>query len=191
LKHPFTRELHAYWTERRGERRAPERADIDPAAIRRILGDSLVLSCDAGETAQFRVTGTRLCALFGRELRDEPFASIWDADSVATIRDIVRIVADEGIGVVAGASAQCSKDLNADLEMLLLPLMHGGQIGTRLIGSLAPLNRPFWLGVWPSVPLRLGAIKYVGHDAGPQSLAGLHAQRPAGSRLTVIDGGRA
>jgi hypothetical protein len=191
LKHPFTQELHAYWTERRGERRAPERADIDPAAIRRILGDSLVLSCDAGEVPQFRVAGTRLCALFGRELRGEPFASIWDADSAVAVGDIVRIAACEGVGVVAGASAHASEDLDADLEMLLLPLMHGGRIGTRLIGSLAPLTRPFWLGMWLSTPLRLGAIKYVGHDAGSASLGCLHAQHPPGTRLTVIDGGRA
>ena len=103
LKHPFTQQLHAYWTECRGERRAPERADIDPAAIRRILGDSLVLSCDAGDVARFRVAGTKLCALLGRELHGDPFSSIWDADSAPSIGDIVRIVADEGIGVVAGA----------------------------------------------------------------------------------------
>jgi hypothetical protein len=191
LKHPFTRELHAYWTERRGQRRAPERADIDPAAIRRILGDSLVLSCDAGGVAQIRVAGTKLCALFGRELRGEPFASIWDADSAAMIGDIVRIVADEGIGVVAGASTQCGEDLNADFEMLLLPLMHSGRIGTRFIGSLAPLTRPFWLGMWPSVPLRLGSIRFVAQDAGPKSPVCLPVQRPVGTRLTIIDGGRA
>jgi hypothetical protein len=190
LKHPFTQQLHAYWTECRGERRAPERADIDPAAIRRILGDSLVLSCDAGDVARFRVAGTKLCALFGRELREEPFASIWDTDSAAAIGDIVRVVADEGIGVVAGVSAQSREELNADFEMLLLPLMHTGRIGARLIGSLAPLTQPFWLGVWPAKPLRLGTIKYIAQDAGPTSVAGLRTPRPAGTRLTVIDGGR-
>lgn len=192
LKHPFTQQLHAYWTERRGERRAPERADIDPAAIRRILGDSLVLSCDAGEAARFRVAGTKLCALFGRELRGEPFASIWDTDSAAAIGDLARIVAEEGVGVVAGvaASAQSGEELNADFEMLLLPLMHRGRIGTRLIGSLAPLTQPFWLGMWPAKPLRLGTIKYVPQDERPPSVTGLRAQRPAGTRLTVIDGGR-
>ena len=192
LKHPFTQELHCYWTARRGERRAPERADIDPAAIRRLLGDSLVLSCDAGEAARFRVAGTKLCALFGRELRGEPFASIWDADSTAAIGDIVRIVAEEGIGVVAGVatSAHSSEGANADFEMLLLPLIHRGRIGTRLIGVLAPLTQPFWLGMWLAKPLRLGTIKYIASDAGPTLLAGLRAQRPAGTRLTVIDGGR-
>ena len=190
LKHPFTQQLHAYWTERRGERCAPERADIDPADIRRILGDSHVLSCDAGEEARFRVAGTKLCALFGRELRGEPFASIWDTDSATAMADIVRIVADEGIGVVAGASAQSGEDLHADLEMLLLPLKHNGRIGTRLIGSLAPLTQAFWLGMWPAMPLRLGTIKYVAQDTVPTSVAGLRAPRPAGTRLTVIDGGR-
>jgi hypothetical protein len=146
LKHPFTQELHAYWTARRGDRRAPERVDINPAAIRRVLGDSLVLSCDAGEAARFRVAGTKLCALFGRELRGEPFASIWDADSTAAIGDIIRIVAEEGIGGVA-ASAHSSEGPNADFEMLLPPLIHRGRIGTRLIGSLAPLTQPFWLGM--------------------------------------------
>ena len=104
--------------------------------------------------------------------------------------DIVRIVADEGIGVVAGASAKSGEDLNADLEMLLLPLKHNGRIGTRLIGSLAPLTQAFWLGMWPAMPLRLGTIKYVAQDTVPTSVAGLRAQHPAGTRLTVIDGGR-
>jgi hypothetical protein len=158
---------------RRGDRRAPERVDINPAAIRRVLGDSLVLSRDAGEAARFRVAGTKLCALFGRELRGEPFASIWDADSTAAIGDIIRIVAEEGIGVFAGvaASAHSSEEANADFE-----------------SSLAPLTQPFWLGMWPAKPLRLGAIKYIAPHAGagPTSLVGLHA----GTRLTVIDGGR-
>jgi hypothetical protein len=192
LKHPFTQELHAYWTARRGDRRAPERADIDPAAIRRLLGDSLVLSCEVGEAGRFRAAGTKLCALFGRELRGEPFASIWGADSTAAVGDIVRIVAEEGIGVVAGvaASAPSCEEAKADFEMLLLPLIHRGRFGTRLIGVLAPLTQPFWLGMWPAKPLRLGTIEYIAPDAGPTSLAGLNAQRPAVTRLTVIDGGR-
>jgi hypothetical protein len=189
LKHPFTQQLHAYWTECRGERHAPERAEIDPAAIRRILGDCLVLSRDAGDVARFRVAGTKLCALLGRELRGDPFSSIWDADSAPSIGDIVRVVADEGIGVVAGASAQSGEGLNTDFEMLLLPLMHHGRIGARLIGSLAPLTEPFWLGTWPAKPLRLGTIKYIGQDA--MSVAGGRALRPAATRLTVINGGRA
>jgi hypothetical protein len=186
LKHPFNHQLHAYWTERRGQRPAPERADIDPGAIRRILGDSFVLSREA-EDHRFRVAGTRLCALFGRELRGESFSSIWDADSAPRICDLVAIVADEGLGLVAGACAQTCDELDTSFEVLLLPLTHRGRMGARMLGLLAPLTRPFWLGMWPAKPLRLGAIRYFGPDADPLSAAGLRAPQRT---LTVIDGGR-
>ena len=35
MKHAASRELYAYWEERRGQRLAPERTDIEPGAIRR------------------------------------------------------------------------------------------------------------------------------------------------------------
>ena len=46
MKHPSNRELFDYWNERRGERLAPERADIEPAAIRHVLGDTFVLEVE-------------------------------------------------------------------------------------------------------------------------------------------------
>src|SRR6188474_1899724 len=71
MKHPSNRELFDYWNERRGERLAPERADIEPSAIRHILGDTFVLEVSGIESHLFRIAGTRLCALFGRELKSE------------------------------------------------------------------------------------------------------------------------
>ena len=73
MKHPSNRELFAYWNERRGERLAPERADIEPAAIRHVLGDTFVIEMCGSESHLFRIAGTRLCALFGRELKAENF----------------------------------------------------------------------------------------------------------------------
>src|SRR6202008_4456889 len=43
MKPPSNRELFEYWNLRRGERLAPERGDIEPGAIRSILGDTFVL----------------------------------------------------------------------------------------------------------------------------------------------------
>ena len=52
----------------------PERDDIDPAAIRRILADSFVLAVEPGQHPRFRVAGTRICELFGRECAGRPTA---------------------------------------------------------------------------------------------------------------------
>jgi hypothetical protein len=193
MKHPFNQQLFSYWTEQRGEREAPDRSDIDPGAIRGILGDSFILAYEAEAGCSFRVAGTRLCALFGRELRGEPFANMWDAESAPQIRNLVDIVADEGIGVAAGATARADEDSHCHLELLLLPLAHRGTVGVRMLGMLAPLKRPYWLGSWPARPLRLGALQFVGQpsvaslateDASP------HRDMRRRRTLTVIDGGR-
>jgi hypothetical protein len=73
MKHPSNRELFD-WNMRRGERLAPERADIEPSAIRKILGDAFVLERHGVSNPVFRLAGTRLCALFARELKGESFS---------------------------------------------------------------------------------------------------------------------
>jgi len=195
VKHPFSHQLYAYWNERRGARRTPERADIEPGAMRRILGDSFVLSCDAEEDHLFRVAGTRLCALFGRELRGQPFSTIWDAESAADVSELVTVASDEAVAVAAGAEAQTQSQtqariddkLRCSIELLLLPLAHRGKSGNRMLGLIAAFERPYWLGIWPAQPLRLGVIQYLGPTPGPASS---ELRRWARRSLTVIDGGR-
>ena len=193
MKHPFNQQLFSYWSERRGERDAPEHDDIDPGAIRGILGDSFVLAYDAETGCSFRVAGTRLCALFGRELHGKPFASMWDSESAPEIRNLVGIVADEGIGVAAGATTQADEDSRCHLELLLLPLADRGTAGVRILGMLAPLRRPYWLGIRPVGPLRLGVLQFVGQPS-VASLANEIVAPPSNMRtrrtFTVIDGGR-
>jgi len=193
MKHPFNQQLFSYWTERRGERDAPEHDDIDPGAIRGILGDSFVLAYDAETGCSFRVAGTRLCALLGRELHGTPFASIWEAASASEIRNLVGIVADEGIGVAAGVTALADADSHCNLELLLLPLADRGTVGVRMLGMLAPLRRPYWLGIRSARPLRLGVLQFVGQPS-VASLTAEIASPPPHMRtrrtFTVIDGGR-
>jgi len=187
VKHPFSRELFAYWTDLRGTRAAPERNDIDPAAIRRLLGDSFVLSREAGSGCRFRIAGTQLCALFDRELRGEPFTAIWDVSSATEVGDLCAVVSEEGVGVTAGAEAQTADALHCNFEAVLLPLSLNGRPGARMVGLVVPLERPYWLGLWPIGPLRLGTIQYLGPALEPHRGA-----LPARLRrsLTVIEGGR-
>ena len=65
MKHPSSREFFAYWDGKRGAARAPDRSEIEPHAVRGLLGDIFVLSCETDAGFPFRVAGTRVCALFG------------------------------------------------------------------------------------------------------------------------------
>ncbi len=106
MKHASIRELFDYWNARRGRRSAPERAEIEPGAIRRVLADTFILSFEPNAGHPFRIAGTRVCALFNRELKGEAFLDLWSIASRADVRDLAAIVADESVGVVASATGR-------------------------------------------------------------------------------------
>jgi hypothetical protein len=161
MKHASTRETFRYWDECRGLRRVPERDEIDPGMIRKALGDSFLLAVDAERGHPFRLAGTRVCALFGRELKGEPFLQLWDASSRPLLSDLVDILTDEAVGLVAGASGRVGCEPMLPLELLLLPLAHRGSLRKRLLGVLAPLARPYWLGQQRLGPMTLGAFRHL------------------------------
>jgi hypothetical protein len=162
MKHPSIRELFDYWNARRGRRPAPERGDIEPGAIRRVLADTFILSFDPRMGHPFRLAGTRVCALFGRELKGEAFLDLWPTQSRKEMRDLLAIVAYESVGLVASVSGASTAGAALSLEFLALPLNHHGQSDARLIGALAPSEPPAWLGTSAVVDLKLGTHRYLG-----------------------------
>jgi hypothetical protein len=193
MKHPSTRALYDYWNEKRGNRPAPDRADIDPAAIRRVLGDTFMLAADFVDQLRFRLAGTRVCALFCREIKGEAFAEFWSEESRDKIEALLAIVNDEMLGAVAGVTAHTADGADANLEILLLPLAHVGHARIRALGLLAPMVPPYWLGERPVVELTLGALRHIGPRL--DRFAAPHfASAPNGSRrrhgFVVYSGGR-
>ena len=188
MKTAPARKMYAYWNERRGSRLAPERGDIEPGAIREILGDSFIVSFDAAGDHPFRLAGTRVCVLFGHELKGEPFVQLWDQASRERLRALAATVAGEAGAIVAGVGARTAQGSHADLELLLLPLYHRGKMRVRLLGVLAPLVVPYWLGAENVVALTLGAVRHLG-PAVEALGAPRFAKDTARPRLTVYDGG--
>jgi hypothetical protein len=189
MKHPSNRELFDYWNERRGERLAPERADIEPSAIRSVLGDTFVL--EVTDNHLFRLAGTRLCALFGRELKAESFIKLWQRPGQTAVCELISVVMEEKIGIVASATGATSDDTLAPvhLEMLLLPLAYNSRGEARLIGALAPMEAPYWLGAKAVGPLTLGIFRHIGAaaEAAPRFKAATGRLKHG---LTIYDGGR-
>src|SRR5262245_61985830 len=91
MKHAASLELFAHWQDRRGARMAPERAEIDPGAIRKALGDAFLLGQDGESDPAFRLAGTRVCALFTRELKGEAFIALWQPEDRAAIGDLLPL----------------------------------------------------------------------------------------------------
>jgi hypothetical protein len=156
MKLAATRELHEYWNKLRRGRSAPERLEIDPAAIRGILADTFILEVDSRAGFPFRIAGTRTSAMFQRELRRRPFLEIWQGEETrAEIREVLACVSDEAWPVVVGASTRPTGFRPLELEILLLPLRHRGVTHARILGLCAPTAAPQWLGLTAVSPLTL------------------------------------
>jgi len=194
VKHSSTRSLYTYWNERRGARAAPDRGEIEPGAIRTALGDSFILTADAGSNFAVRLAGTRVCSLFGREIKGEPFLDLWAETDRAATGDLIAIVANEIAGIVAGVRGETAEGYTVDLELLLLPLRHRGNSRERQIGALAPLSMPFWLGASPLTSLALKSHRHVGPALAPTAATPFMTAAESGRvrhGLLVYDGGRA
>jgi hypothetical protein len=193
MKHPSNSGLFAYWNAQRGDRLAPERSDIEPGAIRKLLGDTFVLEADRFGLYPFRLAGTRLCALFGRELKGESFVRLWERAGQASMRELIAVVMEEKTGVVARATATTSDDtlLPITLELLLLPLAYDARAEARVLGAMAPLSAPYWLGARAVGSLELGMFRHVG--AGIEGAPAPQIRAAVGKLAhgwTVYDGGR-
>jgi hypothetical protein len=154
MKHPSSREFFAYWDAKRGDARAPDRSEIEPGAVRELLGDIFVLSYDNDAGYPFRVAGTRVCALLGRDLKDQSFSGLFAEDGRREIEDIITCVAEETLAAIAGITATSEDGRPAHLELLLLPFNNRAHAPLSLTGSLAPFEsdlgplRDFRLTSW-------------------------------------------
>ena len=140
MKHPSSREFFAYWDAKRGDARAPDRSEIAPVSVREQHGDIFVLSYDNDAGYPFRVAGTRVSALLGRDLKDTSFSALFTADSRREIEDIIACVAEEMLAAIAGITATSEDGTTAHLELLLLPFNNRAHAPISLTGVLAPFE---------------------------------------------------
>lgn len=188
MKHPSARALHAYWDRLRAGRAAPERAEIDPAEIGRLLGDVFLLENSENPRYAVRLAGTRLCALIGHELRGRSFGAFFAADDRPTLFGLLEGVADGQTPAVASLVGETDDARTLDLEMILLPLRHRGKTHARMLGAIVPLDVPYWTGTAPLARIRIKTLRILLGKADESSdFGGLH--RPGSARLRVVQGG--
>lgn len=190
MRHAASRKLHAYWDALRGGRPAPGRDEIDPAAIRDVLASVFVLDVPAvplprPADVSFRLSGTRLDALFGRALRGSSFDRIWAPRASALTASALDAVLDERRPVTAAARGGPPERDAVDLELLLLPLGPGPGRSARVLGALSAAATPDWMGLSAAAGLDLLSVGAPGTGAGILGF-GRRLER----RFTVHPGGR-
>ena len=161
MEHASTRSLYRYWNRLRGERPAPERREIEPADISAALSETFILEVIDGENFPFRLAGTRICAAFGREMKGENWLDGWaPADRDAQMALLITI-SQEAAGAVLPFTGTNERDQDVLFEAIILPLKNRGDGYSRLLGCIAPLERPYWLGLQPVVRRQLSGLHMI------------------------------
>jgi hypothetical protein len=191
-----TRLLFAHWDRLRGERAAPARADIEPADLRGILADVFMLDANPWQEGRIRLAGTRICALFGHELKGQRLPNLWQARERSEVSRLIGAVTGGLHGFIASVSGQTSQGRELDAELLILPVRPsvGAQCGA--IGSFAATTLPIWLGTDRISSLTTKTIRMIERSARPEiafgRLAPVPLRRPMSrEHLVVLPGGRA
>jgi hypothetical protein len=166
MKHEGSISLFHYWDRLRDGRAAPRRTDIEPADIKANLADTFILEQDARGEAVFRLAGTRLCAVFGRELKGYAFTSLWVEKDKRILARLVHGAFRLSHVIVVNLEATSQGGRTNSFEMLVLPL-DGGTANQRALGAISPVEKPFWLGADPVVSCRIDTLRIVDPDAEP------------------------
>lgn len=170
MKHSSTRELYDYWQRLRGSRPAPERTEIEPSDIRRVLGDTFILEVVSRNEYRFRLAGTRVCALYGRELKGKDFLTFWTGKDREAIATLLAAVSQDAAAAVLGMTGRSAHERDLACEVLLLPIRQKGGGYTRILGSLAPMQDPYWIGIHPIMSQSIASLRLIWPDERPSFL---------------------
>ena len=202
MEHDTSRQLYAYWDRIRGGRFAPWRADIDPADIHRLLPDVFLGEVRSATNYRFRLAGTRLCAIYRRELKGRDMLERWSKADQEGFQTLLHSACVDGTASVVRFQGHTETGHATRFEMITLPLRHHDGHVSRLLGAVSPFEHPYWLGSHPIECHTLEDLDVIWPDNPPhfmkraanQDIDAPMALTPGLSRrhrhLTVFDGGR-
>jgi hypothetical protein len=178
-----SQDVFDYWIHLCGERSAPLRTEIDPVALRRFLPNLFIAVMDEAGEMGFRLAGTRICELFGREFRGSPFQSIWADAANRRPLEIVENVIQYERPALMEVSASNGAESRA-YELLLLPVRSDDVRSDRVLGALVPKRQPLPETALPATGLTLDNWTFLErHAARPQPDADDEDDRRPASRL--------
>ncbi|NKC02666.1 PAS domain-containing protein [Brucella haematophila] len=171
MKHRSTIAIFSEWQRLAFDRnddlehgfQAPQRTDVEPRRLGRHLSDLFFV--EAGENGElvFRLGGTRICTLFGRELKGVRLLSLWPERDRPALSELAQNVSAMQIPALSLHDGISLSGRSLSFEMLLAPLeASNGRVG--LMGSMAVLDNVTWAGADPLVLGHLNHIEPIAPD---------------------------
>lgn len=198
IMHPSSRILFRFWEAARGEMSAAKKQDLKLAKISKILANICILERDrTRQSFKWRLAGTRVCKIWGRELTGSNVLSNWPDFEKQTMASGFDMVLAQLQPCVARLKVISEHGNELGIEVLALPIQDTNSGEIQILAGIVSFQNPDWLGTQQLAGFELSAIRKIWTESLPgdilarpiPSLPGRDSRQPP-PFLKIIDGGR-
>jgi hypothetical protein len=128
-------ELYAYWERKRGTRRMPARADIDPADLKRVLPNIILAKIDReSRRVRYTLVGTRSVAHAAMDYTNHYLDELdFSCDFDTNWDEVYRVLCRERRPIFGFVKTSLKDNRTCELAEVLLPLSDDGETVTHCI----------------------------------------------------------
>jgi hypothetical protein len=139
VDHPVLLEAKAYWEAKRGSRRMPKRGDINPAEIKSLLSQVLLVDVlSGGADFRYRLLGTKLRPYFPKEATGQAMSAALaplGAQTVAATLAVYKEVATKRVPIRITGPGETFAQHSKFFEAILMPLGDTDAITEMIFGA--------------------------------------------------------
>lgn len=153
-----------HWHAQKSGREIPLRMKMDPVALGPALRAIFLLDVLNVDHLSIRLACTRLCELYGRELKGANFLEFWRGDCRRTVRALVSNLISLPAGGILDSQVEFLRGRPANAHFLLLPVADAHGEATQLICAASASPRPHMSGDAPVVRQVLRSVRLIDPD---------------------------
>lgn len=196
ILHPGSRKLFVHWESARAERAYPTREDFALTPVRELMSDMVIIEKDhLRQTFKFRLAGSRVCGLFGRNMTGGNVLEGWDAFERDVIGKHLDLSLRELQPVLIRMRFLTDTRQQVAAELIALPIQVRDSNRVQLIGGLFPFREARAIGHSAIVRRELVSARAIWTEHGhsvrkPMPQMPDRFERPLIRSLRLVSGGR-
>lgn len=141
--HPLSRTLFRAWETMRGGRTAPSRRDLDLGQMRKLVPCLFIAEhCAASQDFRWRLAGTAICALLGREVTGTDVMAGWAEFERNVIRRFLSGVSGTHQPALLRLRFTTDRGQYIVAELAAFPLLAADGASTHVLGGLFTFPDP-------------------------------------------------
>ncbi|WP_162914260.1 PAS domain-containing protein [Taklimakanibacter lacteus] len=190
ILHPGSRALFRYWEAVRGEMSAPPRDWLDLQKIRMLVPYLFMIERRPDQAYAWRLAGTRVCGLWGKELTGRPAFAEGDRFERQSISRLLDGVVDAHQPFVLRFRLNSESGLGVAAELVATPLRARQGHTTFAFGVIMPFREVTWSQNDPVTTFELSAARTIWTEPVPGADRYASARSNSQQAFQVINGGR-